>query len=53
MSLRRGEFKLQALIRQSAHQLVPLDALAKEQPRLFAYLNTPEEFEKATGAGND
>jgi molybdenum cofactor guanylyltransferase len=52
-SLSRGEYKLQTLIRQAAHQLLPLDVLAEGQPRLFANLNTPEEFEKAGGKRND
>lgn len=46
-SIAEKHYKLQAVVRQSKHKVVPLDALAVQHHQLFQNINTPEEFQKA------
>ena len=46
-SLRQERYKLQAVIREMNHRLVPLDGLTRQYPHLLHNINTPEEFAEA------
>lgn len=46
-SLRQERYKLQAVIREMNHRLVPLDGLTGQHPHLLHNINTPEAFKEA------
>lgn len=46
-SIRKGNLKLQTLVRQCIHKLVALDALAAQHPHLLHNINSPQEFDLA------
>ena len=46
-SIKEGRCKLQQLILEAEHQLVPMDSLAAQHNLLFENINTPQEFSLA------
>lgn len=45
--IQEKNYKLQALIRQTSHQLIPFDTMLEQQPHLFQNINTPQEYSLA------
>jgi molybdopterin-guanine dinucleotide biosynthesis protein A len=45
--IRQKKYKLQAVIREINHRLVPLDGFTSQHPHLLHNINTPEEFAEA------